>query len=245
MRKKRPSKFEKGGLYIAICCFALIAAVIGYAGNKTTNENLSEDVKAPQLASEKNTPTPVTKYKEEDILISVKDADVPEAQEKTQTDKTANNNLATDNEPTEIAVSKTVEADDTAFSAPVKGDIIVSFSGDSLVYNEILSDWRTHNGVDISCDENAAIYAAADGIVEEVFETAHGKSVRIDHKNGFKSVYANLSDQIEVITGDELSGGDLIGKAGNSSVADFTDKPHLHFEILLNDAYVNPEDYIN
>lgn len=245
MRKKRQQKFEKGGLYIAICCFALIAAVIGYAGNKTTNEKISDDAKAPQLASEKNTSTPSTKYKEEEILISVKDADISKNEQKSQIEKNTDNKISpTDNKQPEIAVSKTVEADDTTFSAPVKGDIIVSFSGDSLVFNEILSDWRTHNGVDISCDENAAIYTAGDGIVEEVFETAHGKSVRIDHKNGFKTVYANLSDQIEVITGDELLAGDLIGKVGNSSVADFTDKPHLHFEILLNDVYVNPEDYI-
>jgi len=241
MRKKRPSKFEKGGLYIAICCFALIATVIGYAGNKTTNQELTKNSDTPQIASENNNPSSVTKYKEEDILISIKD----ETPKKTQTDKSVQKDTpSVVDEQVQIPVSKTVEAEDTTFSSPVKGDVIVSFSGDSLVFNEILSDWRTHNGVDFSCDENAAIYAAADGIVEEVFETAHGKSIRIDHQNGFKTVYSNLSDQIEVISGDKLTKGDLIAKAGNSSVGDFTDKPHLHFEILLNDKYVNPEDYI-
>jgi len=58
------------------------------------------------------------------------------------------------------------------------------------------------------------------------------------------AVTGDASDQIEVISGDKLTKGDLIAKAGNSSVGDFTDKPHLHFEILLNDKYVNPEDYI-
>ena len=54
-----------------------------------------------------------------------------------------------------------------------------------------------------------------------------------------------MSDTIEVITGDEVKTGDIIAKAGSSSIADFTSEPHLHFEILLNGEFVNPSEYIN
>lgn len=240
MKNKRMSKFNKGGLYIALCCFALIAAVIGYAGSKDrkTQENEPLKIDTDQIAAIK-TPESANSLKGK-VTVEVKDEPVvPKV--------TDNEPVAVDAQANEedIAVSNTVELDELKFISPVKGKTAAKFSGDTLIYNELLSDWRTHNGIDIVCDKNAAIYASADGIVSEVYESAQGKSVKIDHRNGYVTVYANLSDQIEVISGDELKAGDIIGKVGSSSVSDFTKEPHLHFEILLNNAYVNPEEYIN
>ena len=81
-------------------------------------------------------------------------------------------------------------------------------------------------------------------MVSEVYEGSLGKTVKIDHQNGYQTIYANLSDQIEVISGDDIKAGDLIGKVGETAVADFTTEPHLHFEILQNNEFVNPANYI-
>lgn len=240
MKNKRPSKFNKGGLYIALCCFALIAAVIGYAGskdNKTTQENEPIKIDSDRIASI-NTPDPDTSLKGK-VTVEIKD-ETSKPEQPAQKPVAANTTAEEEN----VAVSKNVELNEPEFSAPVKGKTAAKFSGDKLIYNELLSDWRTHNGIDIVCDENAAIHASADGIVSEVYESAQGKSVKIDHLNGYVTVYSNLSDQIEVISGDELNSGDIIGKVGSSSISDFTQEPHLHFEILLNNEYVNPEEYI-
>lgn len=240
MKNKRPSKSNKGGLYIALCCFALIAAVIGYAGNKDRKKQENEPVKIDtnQIAAIK-APESDNSLKGK-VTVEVKEEPAPP--------ETAENTpvaVDTKTDEEDIAVSNTVELDELKFISPVKGQTAAGFSGDTLIYNELLSDWRTHNGIDIVCDKNAAIYASADGIVSEVYESAQGKSVKIDHQNGYVTVYANLSDQIEVISGDELKAGDIIGKVGSSSISDFTQEPHLHFEILLNNAYVDPEEYIN
>ncbi len=54
-----------------------------------------------------------------------------------------------------------------SFVLPVSGAILQAYSGDELVYNETLGDWRTHNGVD---------YSAALG--EEVIAPVTGQSLK-------------------------------------------------------------------
>lgn len=239
MKNKRTSKANKGGLYIALSCFALIAAVIGYIGSNNTDtkkDNNTEKTNIDEIATA-SAPTPNNSLKGK-VVVEVKDEETPK---KISDEKPITQANAVEED---VAVSKNVELLKPEFSYPVKGKIKAGFSGDKLIYNEILSDWRTHNGVDILCDENAAICASSDGIVSEVYESGQGKSVKIDHQNGYMTIYANLSDQLEVISGDSVKAGDIIAKVGNSSVSDFTQEPHLHFEILLNDQYVNPEELI-
>ena len=241
MKNKRPGKIEKGGLYIALCCFAVIAAVVGYAGTKKNEpKNEKHPIKTEEIAKSVATPqaSPSLNGK---VTIEVKD----EPTEKKQAAEEKNTAPQTEKSSESVSVSKNVKLEVPVFKAPVKGKTLSEFTADRLVYNEALSDWRTHNGIDISCDKNAAIHAAADGIVSEVYESAQGKSIKIDHSNGYVSVYSNLSDTIEVISGDEVKTGDIIAKVGDSSIADFTNEPHLHFEILLNGEFVDPAEYID
>lgn len=236
MKNKRRMKVEKKGLYIALSCFALVAAVIGYAGrgNNNISENNRKKIDTTQFAAE--TKEPETKLAD-NVTVEIKDEE-PE--------KISNKPIVSEPPAAEkhVAASKKVEVTEPEFKSPVDGKTITAFSGDSLVYNDILSDWRTHNGIDIACDSDSAIHAAADGIVSEVYETAQGKTVKLDHQNGYVTIYSNLSDQIEVISGDSMKAGDIIGKVGNTAVADFTQEPHLHFEILFNEEFVNPEEYL-
>ena len=40
----------------------------------------------------------------------------------------------------------------SGYTRPVSGRVLAVWSGDELVYNETLGDWRTHNGVDYACE---------------------------------------------------------------------------------------------
>ena len=66
----------------------------------------------------------------------------------------------------------------------------------------------------------------------------------IDHENGIKSLYANLADSDNDLTGQNIKQGDEIGTVGNTALSDFTKEAHLHFEILKDDKPVNPMDYV-
>ncbi len=235
MKNKKKNQ-TKGGIYIAVCCLAVLAAAIGYVGRNNTdssqtkpkdNEN-SEIVSkntSPELDVSNNNP-------DNDIEITIKDYEPISKEEEN------------DNIEEVIGVSKTTQIEEQKFLMPVEGTVVCAFSNNELIYNKLLSDWRTHNGVDISCDENSAIYASADGVVSEVLDNSMGKSVKIDHQNGYVSVYSNLSEEIEVKSGDEISAGALIGKVSDTNTSDFTNGYHLHFEILFENKYVDPAELL-
>lgn len=235
----KKSKNSKGGLYIAVCCFAVLAAAIGYAGrsNNSSSPSKQNDISVTDKTSNNTYPSDkITQAPVSKVEMSVEDyvpENVPTNEQNTSSAK---------NE--EIAVSKTADAYDVKFKMPVDGKVSCAFSGDELIYNKFLSDWRSHNGVDISCDKNSAVYSSADGIVTEILDNSMGKSVTVEHNNGYLSVYSNLSEEIAVKAGDEVRSGSLIGKISDSNPSDFTKDYHLHFEIIHNDKYVDPMELI-
>lgn len=52
-----------------------------------------------------------------------------------------------------------------ASTQPVSGRVLNGYSGDELVYNKTLGDWRTHNGIDYACAKDAAIQSPTAGTV--------------------------------------------------------------------------------
>jgi murein DD-endopeptidase MepM/ murein hydrolase activator NlpD len=62
----------------------------------------------------------------------------------------------------------------------------------------------------------------------------------IEHKYGYKTVYAHLSG-ISVKKGEIVKRNQKIGYVGSTGRST---NNHLHYEILLNNRPVNPVDYI-
>ena len=132
------------------------------------------------------------------------------------------------------------------FTSPVVGTVEKSHSLEVPVFSNTLGDWRIHTGIDIAAEEGTEVYAAADGVVSRVWsDPFHGKSVEITHEGGIVSVYSNLAGEVSVKEGDTVASGALIGKVGDTSLAELADEPHIHFEIKLEGVSVNPLDYIS
>ncbi len=131
--------------------------------------------------------------------------------------------------------------------APVVGEITKSHSIDTPVFSNTLNEWRVHTGIDISTEEGAEVFAAADGVVSKVYsDPLLGKTVEITHDGGIVSVYANLaSADIAVKEGDEVQSGALIGMVGDTSLSELAEEPHLHFGVKVEGVSVNPLDYIS
>ncbi len=127
------------------------------------------------------------------------------------------------------------------FMLPVSGEIQQEYSNRELVKSVTMGDWRTHNGVDIACDVNTAVRCFSDGKVTEVIEDRlWGTTVKMEHPNGYVSVYCGLNGEVEVKQGDEVEIGDIIGTTGNTSVIEIGQEPHLHFEVLKNGKTIDP-----
>lgn len=229
---ERKKKKEGSGIYIAICCCVVIIAIVGYANRISLKDDTEENriaqrvevAEAPEVTS-----TPIK-------------AEVTEKKEEIET-KAAAENTDTEDEP--MTVNRNVEVEEEIqFNAPVKGKVIEEYSGDDLVYNEALKDWRTHSGVDFAAEMGEQVLCSAAGVVERVFDSNMGRCVIVDHQNGFKTMYANLNENTQVKEGDELAQGDVVGIVGDTALGDSTDEPHLHFEMISDNKNVNPAEYL-
>ena len=96
---------------------------------------------------------------------------------------------------------------------------------------------KMHTGIDYTVPIGTPIFATADGIVEKIIDdAAKGKAIYINHGNGYKTVYAHLS-QVSVNVGVKIKRGKIIARSGDTGLSIF---PHLHYEIWKNGKFVNP-----
>jgi murein DD-endopeptidase MepM/ murein hydrolase activator NlpD len=101
----------------------------------------------------------------------------------------------------------------------------------------------THNGLDFDGDFGSPIYASDAGVIvySGWSHVGYGNLIVVDHDNGWQTFYAHLMDGTMLPCGTNVQKGELIaamGSTGNST------GPHLHFEIRLNGAAVNPWQYL-
>ncbi len=94
-----------------------------------------------------------------------------------------------------------------------------------------------HHGVDLESVEGAPVFAPAPGLVMFAgtddktrfaqWADYYGNLVVIEHEEGLYTLYGHLS-QVYVVTGDRVSGGDVIAAVGHTGIAIGS---HLHFEV--------------
>ncbi|PLX08054.1 MAG: peptidase M23 [Marinilabiliales bacterium] len=109
----------------------------------------------------------------------------------------------------------------------------------------ILGIVQMHKGLDLVAPTGTPIYASGDGTIIDIeynnTGSGYGNSILIDHGvNGLSSRYAHLS-AINVKKGQKVKRGEQIGECGSTGLST---APHLHYEILINGAAVNPLRYM-
>ena len=97
---------------------------------------------------------------------------------------------------------------------------------------------RFHSGIDFRAGWNAPVLAAGRGCVVTAVHTGggYGRLVVIRHRRGMTSWYAHLN-RIDVRPGQCVTAGRRIGLVGSSGQSS---GPHLHFELRVRGAVVNP-----
>jgi len=132
-----------------------------------------------------------------------------------------------------------------SFSYPVSGEIGLSHSPDTLIYSKTLEEWTTHTGIDIQAKRGTPVIASEEGTVESITETASkGIEIVISHKDGYKTVYSNLSTKEMVKTGQKVEKGRVISGIGNTAAFEYYEPEHLHFEVYKDNRAINPLDVL-
>ncbi len=94
-----------------------------------------------------------------------------------------------------------------------------------------------HTGVDIGAAEGTPVYAAREGVIDEVGRNdILGNFVVITHPGGYQTVYGHLS-VISATIHQAVSTGAIIGAVGHTGHAT---GPHLHFEVRTKKGTTDP-----
>lgn len=235
MEHKLKSVLSGAGFYALLAVCLMLAAAIGYfllfAGDKEP-ETPQKAVSAPV----QNAYIPVMEPEPE-----------PEEGDELPVETAA---------PVEVEIVSAMpetEVDDTPVMAepprlvvePLKGEVLMAFSMDQLVYSPTLEDWRTHDGVDISAAPGATVLAATAGSVASVEDDPlMGTTVVIDHEGGYTTTYSNLQAKPTVQAGDLVTAGQIIGAVGATAAAEAAQSPHLHFSVSRDGEAVDPSDFL-
>lgn len=121
---------------------------------------------------------------------------------------------------------------------PVKGIFTSGFGyrSDPLTHGR-----GVHQGVDIAAAPGQPVRASADGVVVQAGEIGGlGQAVFVAHGFGVTTRYGHMS-RIDVRPGQRVKRGDVVGRVGNTGRSTGY---HLHYEVRVDGAPVNPLAYI-
>jgi murein DD-endopeptidase MepM/ murein hydrolase activator NlpD len=114
------------------------------------------------------------------------------------------------------------------FGWPVEGTV-------TSLFGRRRSGW--HRGIDVKAERGTIILAAAEGtVVVSGVEPRYGRVVKIEHDDGFLTVYAHNEENL-VEVGMRVGAGDPIATLGRTGRAT---AHHVHFEIRRNGSVYNP-----
>lgn len=100
---------------------------------------------------------------------------------------------------------------------------------------------RMHEGIDIGVPTGTPVVASASGVVISAgWGGGYGNLVVIDHGGGIATAYAHNS-RIIVSAGQTVGQGTVVAYAGSTG---HSTGPHVHFEVRVNGAAVDPLGYL-
>lgn len=149
----------------------------------------------------------------------------------------------------EVSANEAIEADpvfnvfgdNDTMMWPVSGEILMSYSTDSMVFDQTLNQFRINDTINIAAEQGTQVRASADGVISSVSNTRRdGNKVVIDHGNGWTTTYSQLQDGILVSEGDVVLVGEVIGEVGIPSIFTSELGDNLGFKVTHGDSTVDP-----
>ena len=125
----------------------------------------------------------------------------------------------------------------TLMRTPIDGARLSS--GFGMRKHPVLGYSKMHKGTDFAAPTGTPIYAAGNGkVVVAGRNGGYGNYIRIRHNSRYQTAYAHLKGFARGISaGTRVEQGQIIGYVGSTGRST---GPHLHYEVLVDGAQVNP-----
>ena len=243
---KKP-RFAGKGYYIALILCLCAVGISGYVFARTVRNSAVETMAAlpeqetvQQVPSASVSPAPTPSvpprdlqedaYEEDPAAPGTAEAGDPEAAAQTMASLP-------------VPEPETPEQEEVLW--PLEGEVTAVFSNTRLTWSETMSDWRTHEGLDLSAEEGDAVGAAQAGTVSAVYNDDYlGTVVVVSHSGDLATLYGCLMEEPPVTVGEELSAGDTLGYVGSTALLEAAEGPHLHFQVFDHGEELDPLDYL-
>ncbi len=229
--ENKKKRFAGKGYYIALIACIAAVGISGYVFVKTARDSAVETSAAATIspaagaqasASEKTSASPSASATANPAVSAAADK-MEDAYEETMGDADIPN----------------------AIQWPLEGQVLSSFSRDTLTYSKTMADWRTHEGLDIAAVQGTPVSAVQSGTVTAVYEDDFlGSVVVVSHEGDLSTLYANLAENPGVTVGESVSAGQVIGQVGNTALLETAEEDHLHFEVFSEGISIDPLNYL-
>ncbi len=233
--------------YLTILTLLALLAILAVAtssANRARREGTESTPPAVTTEPLRTTPQVTTK---EPLHTTSPDTTAPEPTQTTAPSTTESTAPSTTASPTDLEPA-TPTSTLPEFRLPVSGQLLRAHDLDVPVWSTTMADYRTHCGMDIAATRGASVCAAADGVIAQIWEDPMmGQCLSIKHSGEAMTIYRNLAEilPVGIEEGVTVRTGQLIGNVGESAMIEIAEEPHVHFELMIGEEYVNPLDYLS
>lgn len=242
---KKKRKYNKSFYVVFALCLCAIGAAAWYSYGDVTNymEDNTTSTAAETTPQEQNAEAKVQGVTEptlgsENLVISTEPASPTNASSYTEEETDAET-------PTEKLEDVVAQENSEKLIFPVSETVTKKWSGDTPVYFETLKDWRTHQGADFKCNDNASVKSAGSGNVKEITESGlYGPTIIIEQNDGAVLTYCGVKADENLSVGSHVSSGDNIGTAVKIP-CEANEETHIHLEVNADGKKVDPVEYLN
>ena len=132
-----------------------------------------------------------------------------------------------------------------SFIMPVSDATDIGEYSATMVFNQTLGRYQSHMAMDFYAEEGSPVLAVYDGTIESVSSTLlEGTTIVINHGDGLKTIYNSLEDGENVVVGQRVNQGDIIGAVSSTNRQEYKNGPHLHFSVEENGEIIDPIKYL-
>ncbi|WP_417695351.1 M23 family metallopeptidase [Roseibium sp.] len=98
---------------------------------------------------------------------------------------------------------------------------------------------KMHTGVDWAASRGTPIMAAGNGTIEKLgWSSSYGRRIELQHANGYTTTYNHMTAFAKGLSeGSKIRQGQIIGYVGSTGLST---GPHLHYEVKVNNRFVDP-----